>query len=73
MGWGTLVGMATLRAEGSGDRVPVGGGRDIPHPCTLVLGLTRPSVQGVLVPFVRVKRPGRGVDYPPQSSAEAIE
>jgi hypothetical protein len=42
------------------------GGRGFPHP-------SRPSIlcNGSGVCFAGVKRPGRGVDHPPPSSAEA--
>jgi hypothetical protein len=58
----------SLRAERSGDRMPVGarfsapGPRAYPDSCTMGTG----SIPGV-------KRPGRGVDHPSPSSAEVKE
>ena len=46
-----------------------GGVRDFLHPSRLALGPTKPPVQWV----PRIKRPGRGVDHPPPSSAEVKE
>jgi hypothetical protein len=43
------------------------------HPSTSDPGPNQPSLQGVPVHFRRIKRPGRGVDHPPPSSAEANE
>jgi hypothetical protein len=45
-------------------------GRDFPHPSVPTRGSTHPPMQLVPGPFHRVKRPGRGVDYPHLSSAE---
>jgi len=47
-----------------------GGGRDFPHPSRPALRPTKPPIQWVLGFFPGVKRPGRGVDHPPLSSAE---
>jgi len=47
-----------------------GGGRDFPHPSRPVLGPTQPPIQWVPGLSPGVKRPGRGVDQPPASSAE---
>jgi hypothetical protein len=44
-------------------------GRDFPHLSRPALGSTHPPIQGVS----GVKRPGRGVDHPPPSSAEVKE
>ena len=46
------------------------GGRDFPHPSRPALWPTQPAVQWVPGLCRRVKRPGRGVDHSPQSSAE---
>ena len=61
-------------------------GRDLPHPSRLALGPTQTSIQWVpglyngyrvftmgTGSFPEVKRPGRGVDHPPPSSAEVKE
>jgi hypothetical protein len=59
----------SLRAERSGDRIPVGGGiyRTRPEqpwePHSLLYNWYRVS-------FLGVKRPGRGAGHPPPSSAE---
>jgi hypothetical protein len=68
-GPGSSVGIATeLQAGRSGDRIPVEarffahiqtGPEAHPASCTLVTGS-----------FAGVKRPGRGADHPPPSSAE---
>ena len=57
----------SLRVGRSGDRIPVAG-RDFPHPSRPALGPT----MGIRS-FAGVKRPGRGVDRPPPSSAEVKE
>ena len=58
----------SLRAERSGDRIPVGARLSPPvqtgpgaHPASYTMGIGS---------FPGVKRPGRGVDHPPPSSAE---
>jgi hypothetical protein len=58
----------SLRAERSGDRIPVGASLSPPlqtgpgaHPASYTMGIGS---------FPGVKRPGRGVDHPPPSSAE---
>ena len=61
----------SLRAGRSGDRIPVWGGRDFSHPY-------RPGAQPASYTvgtgsFPGVKRPGRGVDHPPTSSAAVKE
>jgi hypothetical protein len=48
-------------------------GRDFPHQSRPALGPTQPPVQWVPVSFPGVKRPGRGVDQPPSSSARVKE
>ena len=61
----------SLRAGRSGGWVPVGA--TFSHPTRLALEPTPSPVQLVpdlLVSFPGVKRPGPGVDQPPQSSAE---
>jgi hypothetical protein len=45
-----------------------GGGGDFSHPSIPALWPTRLQYNGYRVSFPRVKRPGRGVDYPPPSS-----
>jgi hypothetical protein len=45
-------------------------GRDFPHPSETVLGITQPSEQWVADLFPGVKRPVRGVDHPPTTSAQ---
>jgi hypothetical protein len=46
-------------------------GRDFQHPSRPALGPTQPPIQWV--PGQWIKRPGRGVDHPPSSSAEVKE
>ena len=43
------------------------------HPYRPALGPTQPPVQRVTGFFTGIKRPGRGVDHPPASSAEVKE
>jgi hypothetical protein len=72
MGRDSSVGIATtLRAGRSGDRIPVGARFSAPvqtgpgaHPASCTMGTGS---------FPGVKRPGRGVDHPPPSSAEVKE
>ena len=67
----SAVGITTaLQAERSGDRIPVGARFPAPvqtgpgaHPASYTMGTGS---------FPGVKRPGRGVDHPPPSSAEVI-
>jgi hypothetical protein len=47
--------------------------RDFQHPSRPALGPTQPPIQWVPGLFTGVKRPGRGVDYPPSSSARVKE
>ena len=46
---------------------------EFPHPSTEALGPTQPPIQWVPDTFPGVKRPGRGVNQPPPSSAEVKE
>ena len=67
VGRDSVVGIAT-RCGLDGPGSNPGGGRwavdgDFPHPSTLALEPTQPPI----------KRPGRGVDLPPPSSAEVKE
>jgi hypothetical protein len=55
----------------SGDRIPVGG--DFPRPSRPSWGLPSLLYNEYRVTFPGVKRPGRGVDRPPPSSAEVNE
>jgi hypothetical protein len=48
-------------------------GWDFPHPSRPSLGPTQPLYNGSQVSFSAVKRPGRGFDHPPPSSAEVKE
>jgi hypothetical protein len=48
-------------------------GRDFPHTSLTVLGPTQPPIQCVPGVFPGLKRPGRGVNHPPPSSAEVKE
>ena len=48
-------------------------GRDIPHPSRPALWIPCLLYNGHRVSFLGVKRPGRGVDHPPPSSAEVKE
>ena len=50
-----------------------GGRRDFPHPSRPVLGPTHPPVQWAPGLSRGLKRPGRGSDHPPPSSAEVKE
>ena len=62
------VGTATRYGlDGPGIEPRWGGGQDFPHPSKPAPGPTQPPVQLVLG---LVKLPGRGVDFPPPSSAE---
>ena len=64
------AGIATeVRAGRSGDRITVVG-RDFPHPSRSVLGAHPASYTMGTGSYPGVKRPGRGADYPPTSSAE---
>jgi hypothetical protein len=49
------------------------GGRDFQHPSRPAVSPTQPPIQWVPGSFPGVKRPRRGVDHPPPSSAEVKE
>jgi hypothetical protein len=68
----SAVGMVT-RYGLDGPEIKSLWGRDFPHPSRPALGPTQPPIQ--LVPGLSrgVKRPGRGVDRPPLSSAKFKE
>jgi hypothetical protein len=68
----SVVGIAT-RYKVDGLRIKSRWGRDFPQIFGPALGPTQPLVQRVSGPFPGVKRPGRGVDHPSQSSAEVKE
>jgi hypothetical protein len=67
MGRDNSVGTATCYGL-DGPRIESRWGRNFPHPSRPALGPTQS-----LVRWVRVKRPGRGVDHPPPSSVEVKE
>ena len=48
-------------------------GRDFPHPSRLALGAHPTSYTMGTRSFLEVKRPGRGIDQPPPSSAKVKE
>ena len=48
-------------------------GRDFPHPSRPAMRPTQPPIQRIPGLFPGVKRPGRGVSYPPPSRAEVKE
>ena len=61
------VGIATRYGlDGPGIESRWGGGRDFPHLPRAALGPTQPPVQWAPGLSTGVKRPGRGVDHPPQ-------
>jgi hypothetical protein len=66
------VGIAT-RYELDGPGIESRWERGLNHPSRPVLGPTQPPVQWVPGHSRWVKRPGRGVDHPPPSSAEVKE
>jgi hypothetical protein len=68
-GKGNSVGIVT-RNELDGPGIESRWGRDFPHPPRPVLKPTQPAVQRVPGLFSGVKRPERGADRPPLSSAE---
>jgi hypothetical protein len=67
-----VVGIATTLVAGrSGDRIPVGA--RFPAPIQTGPGAYPASCTMGTVSFPGVKRPGRGIDHPPPSSAEVKE
>ena len=68
----SLVGIAT-RYGPDGPGIESRWGRDFPHPSRPALGPTPPSCAVGTGSFPGIKRPGRGVDRPPPSSAEVKE
>jgi hypothetical protein len=65
LGWDSSVGIETrYELDGSGSN---------PGPSRPALGPTQPPVQWVSGLFSGEKRPGRGVDHLPSSSAEVKE
>jgi hypothetical protein len=72
MGRDSSVGIAT-RYELDGPGIESRWGRDFQQPSRPALGPTQPPVQWVSGNSLGVKRPGRGVDHPPPSSAEVKE
>jgi len=60
----------TLQAERSGDRIPEGGGEISPTRPDQPWGPHSLLYDWYRVSFPGVKRPGRGADHPPPSSAE---
>jgi len=72
--WGRdgVVGRATHYGL-DGPRIECQWGRDFPHSSRPAVGPTQPPIQWVPGLFPRVKRPGRGADHPPSSSAEVKE
>ena len=60
----------SLRAGLDGPGIGFWSGRGFSHPSAAALGPTQTPVQWVTEPFPGVKRPRRGVDHPPPSTAE---
>ena len=58
----------TLRDGGFGDRIPVGGGQDFPYPSQTGPGAHPASYKIDTGSFPGLKRPRRGVDYPPPTT-----
>jgi hypothetical protein len=63
----------SLRAGRYGDRIPVGARFSAPPPDRRPWGPPSLLYNGYLVSFPGMKRPGRGVDHPPSSSARVKE
>ena len=72
VGRDSSAGIAT-RYELDGPGIESRWGRDFPHPFRPSLGPSQPPIQWVPGLFPGVKRPGRGVDHPPSSSARFKE
>ena len=71
VGRGSSVGIATRYGlDGPVIESQWRGGRVIPHPSWPALGPTQPPIQWVPGAFPEVKRPERGVNNPPRSSAD---
>jgi hypothetical protein len=72
MGRDSSVGITTLYGlEGPG--IKSRWGKNFPHPYIPIRDPTQPPIKWVLGFFPGVKRPRRGADHPPQSSAEVKE
>ena len=72
MGRDSVVGIAPrYRLDGPG--IKSRWGRDFSKPSRPALGPTQPPIQWIPGLFPGVKRPGRGVDHPPSSSARVKE
>jgi hypothetical protein len=71
-GPGSSVGIAT-RYGLDGLGIESLWGRDFPQTSRPALGPTQPPIEWVLGLFRWLKRPGRGVDHPPPSSADFKE
>ena len=72
VGRDSSVGIATCYRMDS-SRIESRWGRDFPHSSTSALGSTHSYTVGTGVSLPGVKRPGRGVNHPPPSSAEVKE
>ena len=68
MGRDGLVGIDWLRAGRSVDRIPRGGA-DFPNPSRQAPGPNQHPVQWIPSLSPGLKRPARGVDHPPASTA----
>ena len=74
IGPGQLSRYSDLIRDGrSGDRIPVEGGARFSAPVHTGPGVHPASYTMGTASLPRIKRPGRGVDHPPQSSAEVKE
>jgi len=69
----TLSVRVTTRYGLDGPGIESRWGRDFPHLSRQDLRPTQPPIQWVPDLSQEVKRPGRGVDHPPKSSAEVKE
>jgi hypothetical protein len=72
MGRDSSVGIAT-RYEMDGPGIESRWGRDYSQPSRPALGSTQPPIKWVPGLFPGVKRPRRGVEHPPPSSARVKE